>query len=216
MPLPVAHSGAGLIAYLLFRKRSEIKSRRREILLVAMSVFLANLPDLDFLPGFWFGNASKFHHGPTHSLLFALIMAPIIYRIVVAIFKDVPKSTLMGICFVSLMSHVVLDYFSLDRGAPFGVPLFWPFLQENYTATVALFGDVVREDGRGPLGFLLSLINKTNGREVLVEFFFIGTLLSAVWCWKNRARPVSMLSTSGALVVCALLYYVLHIRSGPF
>jgi hypothetical protein len=56
MPLPIAHSAAGLAGYLVFRKKNPDSSLKHELFLVGLCLFLANLPDLDFIPGFYVVN----------------------------------------------------------------------------------------------------------------------------------------------------------------
>ena len=82
MPLPIAHSAAGLAGYLAFRKRTPTISAKQELFLLGSCLFLANLPDLDFIPGFLCGDPGRFHHGLSHSLAVGLIGALIFYRFV--------------------------------------------------------------------------------------------------------------------------------------
>jgi hypothetical protein len=58
MPLPIAHSAAGLAGYLAFEKR-DLKSHPKQELLLGLCLFLANLPDLDFIPGLLIGEPGK-------------------------------------------------------------------------------------------------------------------------------------------------------------
>ncbi len=83
------------------------------------------IPDLDVIPAQWMGTveALAFHRGISHSLLFALVLAPImgwlvygLYRQRVGTFRD--WSLLF---FLSLFTHSLLDCFTT-----WGVQLFWP------------------------------------------------------------------------------------------
>jgi len=49
--------------------------RRARARLVALGALVGAAPDLDFLPGLVLGDPARFHHGPTHSLGFALLAA---------------------------------------------------------------------------------------------------------------------------------------------
>lgn len=64
MPFPIIHSFAGYSIYQLPAKSNSDPSWK----LLVLSIFLANLADLDFLPGVLSGNALRFHRHLTHSL----------------------------------------------------------------------------------------------------------------------------------------------------
>lgn len=72
MPLPLAHSAIGLAAHALSGDNQSIQNPWKRLVFV---IVLANLPDVDLLFGLiFYGNGCVFHRGPTHSLLFALMM----------------------------------------------------------------------------------------------------------------------------------------------
>ena len=127
MLLPIAHSAAGLAGYLAFKKANPDSSPKQEIFVLGLCLFLANLPDLDFIPGFLCGDPGRFHHGPSHSFVVGLVGVLIFYRFACYWLTGISKKRIFGCCLVSLLSHPVLDYFSADTSKPFGVPLFWPF-----------------------------------------------------------------------------------------
>ncbi len=103
MPLPIAHSAAGLAGYLAFRKRTPTIPAKQELFLLGSCLFLANLPDLDFVPGFLCCEPGRFHHGPSHSLVVGLIGALIFYRIAGHRLKGISKKRFFGCCLVSLL-----------------------------------------------------------------------------------------------------------------
>lgn len=83
-----------------------------------------SIPDFDtfitpFLPS---ATAVLFHRGPTHSILFALIIAPILGYIISAIHKDnnFKKWTFLG--FVAVIMHSTIDIFNT-----YGTELLFPF-----------------------------------------------------------------------------------------
>jgi inner membrane protein len=208
MPLPIAHSAAGLAAYLAFRKDLRGMTTREELFLAGSCIILANLPDLDFLPGFLVGQANRFHHGVTHSILFALVTGIVCYLLTAPALKEIPRTRVLTSCLAAILSHIVLDYGSLDRSEPYGIPLFWPFSGKYYLLPHPLFGDVIRSRGGNPLQFVISLFNLNNIREALIEIFFSGIVLSAVISWKLRSRPTSMAPACALFLVCTLLYYI--------
>ena len=211
MPLPTAHSAAGLAGYFAFKKRSSDSPPRQELFLLGLCLFLANLPDLDFIPGFLCGDPGRFHHGPSHSLVLGLIGALIFYRFACYWLTGISKKRIFGCCLVSLLFHPVLDYFSADTSKPFGVPLFWPFDTEYYMSPVSLFRDVQRnQDTLGT--FFSTIINTNNAWGIVIESLFFGTILFALFAFKRRFNPVLSLSFFLLSMLCGLFYYSLQIK----
>jgi inner membrane protein len=211
MPLPIAHSAAGLAGYVAFKKANPDSPPKQELFLLGLCLFLANLPDLDFIPGFLCGEPGRFHHGPSHSLVVGLVGALIFYRFVGYRLKGISKKRLFGCCLVSLLSHPVLDYFSADTSKPFGVPLFWPFDTEYYMSPFPLFRDVQRnQDTLGT--FFSTIINTNNAWGIAVESLFSGTILFALFAFKRRSKRVLSLSFFLLSILCGLFYYSLQIK----
>ncbi|HEX7502194.1 MAG TPA: metal-dependent hydrolase, partial [Acidobacteriota bacterium] len=73
MPLPVGHALAG-IAFQQARPGLFFKNLWHDAFFF---IFLANLPDADFLPGLLMGRPNLFHHGIFHSLGAALAIAAV-------------------------------------------------------------------------------------------------------------------------------------------
>jgi len=211
MPLPIAHSAAGLAGYFAFKKANSDSPSKQEIFLLGSCLFLANLPDLDFIPGFLCCEPGRFHHGFSHSLAVGLIGALIFYRFAGHRLKGILKKRVFGCCLVSLLSHPVLDYFSADTSKPFGVPLFWPFDTEYYISPFPLFRIVQRnQDTIGT--FFATIINTNNIWGIAVETLFAGTILFAIFAFKSRSKPVLSFSCFLLSVLCGLFYYSLQIK----
>ena len=128
MPLPVIHTFAGYSIYKLSKKSN---SKWRWIPL-CVSIFLANLPDLDFLPGVLAGEATLFHRGFSHSLMAAFLCGLLVAFLAVTLSQASFKRAFL-LSSGAYLSHVLLDLFS----AP--VTLFWPFSSENVSSPVILF-----------------------------------------------------------------------------
>jgi len=124
MSSPFGHSIPGYLLAAYESKTLKIHHAKR----ILFYVFLANAPDLDFIPGVLMGMPNLFHHGISHSLgagvLFSLIIAFLIGR------KDILFKRLFLICFSLYCSHLFLDYVSVDGRPPIGIPLFWPLSNE--------------------------------------------------------------------------------------
>jgi hypothetical protein len=72
MPLPIGHSAIGFATHSLI---SNDKASFNKWHMAIFIIILSNLPDMDVLFGLILqNNGSAFHRGPTHSILFALIM----------------------------------------------------------------------------------------------------------------------------------------------
>ncbi len=119
MPLPLGHTAAGLAIHDLYAK-SNNKVPLWKILIYVIA--LTNLPDIDVLIGLVVkGNGNFFHRGPTHSLLFALVVAIIAsnsWRCWVKIPKIAPL-----LCFLLVFSHVMADALLTTSQVSFWWPL---------------------------------------------------------------------------------------------
>src|SRR5687767_6116382 len=78
MPTPIGHSLVG-IAIGLVAGRSLTRKTWSSCLI---TVALANLPDVDFIPGYLAGNPREYHWTATHSLAAALTMGALVGAVV--------------------------------------------------------------------------------------------------------------------------------------
>ncbi|MGD2015266.1 MAG: metal-dependent hydrolase [Desulfobacterales bacterium] len=119
MPLPIGHAAIGFATHSLI---SNGKVKSNKWLMALFIIILSNLPDIDVIFGLVLqGNGSAYHRGPTHSILFALIMGYVASKSskIWSYISTVSFKT----CFMLILSHVVADYFLTS--AP--VSLCWPF-----------------------------------------------------------------------------------------
>ena len=126
MPTPVGHALAGIAAGSLYTKPPPLISTWRDIALFAA---LGQVPDLDFIPGFFTGQLDYWHHGASHSI-FAALAVGLIFYIYGRTRGDGRRWGLMA--FWVVLSHVVLDAINEDTSPPHGIPLFWPLSNEFY------------------------------------------------------------------------------------
>ena len=126
MSSPVGHSLAGYVIA-AWRDKS---LKPRSLMLLGLYIFLANAPDLDFIPGVLRGTPNLYHHGISHSigfgLLFALIAGVLIHWKTGRRFR---REFLF--MFAIYGSHLLLDLLSMDGRPPFGIPILWP-LSDHY------------------------------------------------------------------------------------
>lgn len=179
MPLPLGHALAGL-ALRQARPRFFFAAGWADALFL---MFLANLPDLDFLPGLLRGRPNLYHHGAFHSLGAALAVA-----LGGAVLLRSPRrrfAPAAALVFLAFASHLLLDLFALDLVPPYGLPLFWPFSGEYVIAPCPLFLNITRSAASGD--FFPSLFNGHNLAAALREAFLLGGAALAATGWRRRA-----------------------------
>jgi membrane-bound metal-dependent hydrolase YbcI (DUF457 family) len=134
MPFPLGHTAIGLATYELNSEKSALS--RWKIFVFVM--ILANLPDVDVLFGLllrW--NGSAFHRGPTHSLVFAVVLGLLASR--AAKMSTAIPAVNFWTCFCLILSHVAADALLTDTAVSF----FWPF-ELNWSPGQSGWTDVFR------------------------------------------------------------------------
>jgi inner membrane protein len=110
---------------------------------------VACLPDLDILPGLLRGDPFRYHHGISHSLGAALIVAVALAAVVPVGARDRARTALaVGAAYIS---HLVLDLASYDSFSRdgVGIPLLWPLDGGHILAPVHLFFFGIGPDATG-------------------------------------------------------------------
>lgn len=181
MPTPFGHALAGAIIY-----TSLPAGRKQTAALVVAILFFTLFPDVDFLFGLLQGDANRYHHYFTHSFFF-VIMVGILGGIVYTKWRG-GRCLFYSAIFVSAgISHVILDLLAVDKRAPFGCPVFWPFSQNYVISPILLFSDVSRvSDSRL---FLQSLFNRHNLATVGVEILVLAPILIFI-LWRKQNHRV--------------------------
>jgi membrane-bound metal-dependent hydrolase YbcI (DUF457 family) len=134
MPLPLGHAAGGLAIYELYAKNG-FKVRPWKALVFI--VVLTNLPDIDVLIGLIFhGNGDIFHRGPTHSLLFSLVISAIVSN-TWRCWSKVPKVPFL-LSLLLLLSHLFFD--AIFTSAP--VSFWWP-LEVHWSGGYSGWSDVI-------------------------------------------------------------------------
>jgi Predicted membrane-bound metal-dependent hydrolases len=98
---------------------------------------VAVLPDLDVAvqPFLTSASAMMFHRGITHSLLFWLVVSPLLGLFAWKLFKDNNKLLWIKVCMAAWFSHIFIDSFN-----SYGTALFLPF--SNYRVSLGVLGVV--------------------------------------------------------------------------
>ncbi|HEX9108957.1 MAG TPA: metal-dependent hydrolase [Longimicrobiales bacterium] len=129
MPTSIAHAFGGLAA----AEGSVVRGWSRARLLLFCTV-VANLPDLDFIPGILAGDAGRFHRHATHSLLATLLFA-LACLLWARLRRRAAPGDAIRFAWLGLLvygSHLALDMLVATPTENAGVPLFSPFLGTRY------------------------------------------------------------------------------------
>jgi len=195
MPLPIAHSMMGY-AIAEVAEAANVRLTNKKWFNVSIFVTLANLPDIDFLPGFLLGEPNRYHQWFTHSLGFAFLAG-----LFGALFywqrqnQTDRQADGFGRCGVfiglAVLSHIMLDLLTWDATPPKGMMLFWPFDKKHYDVRWDFFLSSRRDNVSTT--FFSSLLNWYNFKIVLREFLIMAPIvgLAKVFerLWKGRKQP---------------------------
>lgn len=158
MSTPVGHMLAGATATVGTGPGSSLRRK----LIVGTLIGVA--PDLDFVPGLLVGDPARFHHGPTHSLAFALGLAAVVWLIVS---RDRWRWAIAaGLAYAS---HLLLDAVTVDPGAPVGLQLLWPISDAYLASPFRPLPQVLHSS--------VSVVNVHNLAVILLELVLFGGLL---------------------------------------
>jgi membrane-bound metal-dependent hydrolase YbcI (DUF457 family) len=125
MPSPIGHTLAGCaVAFACIPSGTPQAWEAWMLCLIS-----ANLPDVDFIPGFLSGNPRAFHRGPSHSVIAALVVAGLGASLLT--WLSVPWLTRVELILLAYGSHVALDYSTPGRGVLLG----WPFSRQRQRAS---------------------------------------------------------------------------------
>lgn len=120
MPFPVAHSLIGATVAAALARKSEMRWQ-----ILCLSAFLAVSPDFDYLLNVLrIGRRGGWHHGFTHSIVFALFAGALVA--LVYGWRSVHGFIVFS---AAIASHTLLDYMMTESR---GVSLWWPFTDRRY------------------------------------------------------------------------------------
>jgi inner membrane protein len=123
MPTTLAHAVAGYAASEAASTGTRTRNSWWSIALLAAVV--ANLPDLDFVPGLIVDNIPKYHRTMSHGLPAALLVATIGTAALQRWWKGA-WGGLWLLIFVAYSSHLMMDVVIPDPTGGDGLRLFWP------------------------------------------------------------------------------------------
>lgn len=182
MASPVGHTLAGYLGYRLMPTFFG-KAPSKGWMLGAIA--LANLPDLDFIPGLLMGNAFAFHRRGTHTVLAALLVG-IVVAIAAALSQRLRSSPrehqwewLWWGLWATMMylGHLGLDLLMADRIPPQGLQLLWPFSVLYFPSPLTLIPGLQFDP----------VLSWHNVRVVATEGVLLGPLIA--WAGGLLRRP---------------------------
>ncbi len=133
MPTTIGHALGGIAATELTRPDRTEGPRPWALLLVAAVV--ANLPDLDFVPGALMGHAERYHRGGSHSILAAVLVAATLGPAAARALGGRTRAW-VGVLFAVYSSHLVLDLLLRDPTGGPGIAALWPLTDVRYALNV--------------------------------------------------------------------------------
>jgi inner membrane protein len=162
MPSPLAHSVSGyLLAKFLPLKQIKFSHSRNWYWLTFYPVLIAILADFDFIPQLITGE--NYHRGPTHSLMFALLVS-IILASLISYLKKCSYQAIFGSTLLLYCSHLLLDFFT-EGGQ--GMELFWPFTESFFKSPIAIFPAIHHSRGLWDFSHLKAIAFET-GYSILM------------------------------------------------
>ena len=186
MPFPLGHAIVGYS----FAAASGIRFRRDLWTAVLFSLVVANLPDIDFLPGVLRDTPALYHRTVTHTLLGAIVCAVIIATLLTRFRGRFGQIALIS--FLVYASHLLADMIDLG-GGNIGVRLFWPITDSSYRILTP-YSDLARspfafDRGHGTSGFTQSLLSWPFLRVMLLQallFLPLVPLGQLIRRWRSR------------------------------
>ncbi len=192
MPSPIAHSVSGYaLTHLPFVKARTFRSKLWPMtpLAALYGILVSNIPDLDFVPQLLTG--IRFHRGPSHSLVAALLVSSLLAWIVHRYRQSGHRSghqpsyrTLFTLTFGLYGSHILLDL--LTSGGS-GLPLLWPLSNQTFQLPFAIFPSVHHSRGLWDSSHLVFI-----GAELIyAACLFAGLRIFKVGSKTGAAKPRS-------------------------
>lgn len=181
MASPVGHSLIAVSIVMVwsarFPRHRTISWFRKHAWILFAAVVLANVPDLDYVPGMVIGDLNAFHYGFTHSLGFILAFWVLLMLAGRLCRLDIRRWAVLAAAL--LLSHLLVDIVTADGRGPYGIMLFWPLSEIRIHSPVTLFPMY----SKAQMG---DLWQWRNLGSLLQEVAVSGSLLLAVWWRKTR------------------------------
>lgn len=186
MPLPLAHT---LVGYAT-AAGTGVRFRRDTWTALIFSVVVANLPDVDFLPGALRNDPVLYHRTVAHTLVAAMLCGLIIAAILTRFRGRFWEIALLGALVYS--SHLFADMIDFG-GGNIGVPILWPLSNASFSIKTPLSRmsstPLVFHRGEGTGGFFASFTGFGFIRALVLQALLFSPLLLPAWWIRSRRAP---------------------------
>lgn len=198
MPSPLGHSllGVCLAVWVGFRALigpGLLEGVRTRWKWFVAALVLANLPDIDYIPGLFYGDWNLFHHDYTHTAGWCLLVSAGGSLLLHAFRPGTPFSWHL-LLWVAPLSHILLDVCSEDHSTPRGVMLLWPMTEARFILPHPLFLNLEKNS-------IGEIFQWHNVKALLLEMMWLGppAMLSLfLFCRAGGSlRPGSRQNPSG-------------------
>ena len=157
-----------------------------------LAIFVANVPDLDFVPGYLLGHAERFHRGASHSVLGGVLATLVLAPLAGRLFGGSLRRWAFLVSAV-YASHLILDLLMRDPTGGPGIAFFWPFIDTRLALNIPgqQLLDPFRtlQPGFFGNGFPRALLRWNTVQVFLVDGILVAPLVLATSWWRSRARP---------------------------
>lgn len=187
MSTPIGHTLIGLTLFKL-TPSADTNNKLLSFLLVA---FAANAPDLDFIPGILVGDFNRYHQQYSHSLLFTVGFALLVFLLFFD--RRVQRLQLGLVAGALYASHLLIDLITHDGAEPVGLPLLWPFSSHLFHSPYTLFGGILHgQAGDDFMTALQDIIAWSNIKVIAIEIVVtLPCLLIAIAAANRRKHKIS-------------------------
>ena len=181
MPSPIAHSAAGFAVYQAYRSRLPRWAQDRALLAILLFLALSLVPDLDIVPGLALGDLGAIHNSITNSFIVGIALLAVLGA-AISLTADGRFTLWFGAALVSVVFHILMDYFTVGRS----VMVLWPLTARRFVAPVRLFYGFHYSQGLWSLSHLWT---------ALTESIFAAAVVAASVCLpriRKRSRESAL------------------------
>ena len=154
---------------------------KSHMMLILFVIVIANLPDIDYVPGVLTGDINAYHHGYTHTLGWVFVVSCGLWLCRRA-WVDTAGWTLFALVLAVMTSHLLADIVTADGSFPYGIMIFWPISDTYFISPLTVFWKLMKEEWADVFQFY-------NLIAVAVEAVWGALIIGLVLAYK-RMMPV--------------------------
>jgi len=167
MPSPIAHLAAASLLGPVFSRPHDDTWMRGKIWF--LSLFFSLAPDLDVIPALLFRDFIGFHnqasHSITFSVVFVLVMAPLIDTLI----RGPGITRALAIGMTGTLMHVLMDWMTWGRGVMLG----WPWTDARFMMDPPIFIGLRWSEGVFSAHHLRTMANELVVTLPVIALFWI-------------------------------------------